>query len=301
MTIAVRFDHVTKRYDDEIALDDLSFTINAGSIYGLVGRNGAGKTTAIRILLGLAKATSGQVSLFEGDRSRRVGYLPNVPALYDWMTGAEYLRMMAGLANVPMAEQQQRIPALLELSHLGDGHDRIGTYSLGMRQRLGLAQALVGNPDLLILDEPTSALDPLGQRETHDLIRSLRGKTTVMICSHFMDDVESIADTIGILENGQLLAEGSMAQLRAGVDLSETIEVELTDRIAEVEHALLRESWVLAVDTRGKTLRIHATDDEIGWRRIPIIVGEEQSGIIHMDAHVPSLEDVFISLAGEEE
>lgn len=219
MSIAVRFQNVSKRFASEIALQDVSFEIPTGSIYGLVGNIGSGKTTAIRIILGLTKATSGMVTLFEDSASPRIGYVPDEPALYDWMTAREYLTMSAALASVPQRLQESRINEMLRLVELGDGQFRINTLSLGDVQMLGIAHALINEPELLILDEPTSHLDRTDTQLVLDLIASLQGQTTILFSSHVFDDIDHVTDQVAILDHGRIIAKDSIEALRSHLHL----------------------------------------------------------------------------------
>lgn len=212
--------HVQKSFGTKHVLQDLSFSIPRGSIFGFVGENGAGKTTTMRLILGLEKADAGTI-LVNGDKvkygetktNRITGYLPDVPAFYDYMTPAEYLRLCADIAAVP--NPAVKIDKMLHLVGLKNDKHRIHGFSRGMRQRLGIAQALLNDPQLLICDEPTSALDPAGRAEFLDLLYSLKDKVTVLFSTHILSDVERISDGVGILHDGQLQACDTLANLHA--------------------------------------------------------------------------------------
>lgn len=211
---------LTKSFGQALALNAVSLAVPSGSVYGFLGRNGAGKTTAIRILLGLARATSGRAEILGAPHTdpaarARVGYLPDVPGFYPWMTAPEALRFAASLYRLPRSAAEERVEALLDLAGLSGVPQRVGGFSRGMTQRLGIAQALVNAPDLLILDEPTSALDPLGRRDVLSMIRSLAGRTTVMFSTHLLGDVEQVCDHVGILDHGVLRAQGSLTDVKA--------------------------------------------------------------------------------------
>lgn len=197
---------LTKYYGEVKALVDLHLTVPYGSIFGFLGRNGAGKTTLMRLLAGLAIPSAGRgwvAGLETTSASRlaraRFGYLPQDPAFYTWMTAREYLDYVAQIQALPPAERKTQIESLLALSDLKEAADRrIQGFSGGMLQRLGIAQALIGNPPVLLLDEPTSALDPAGRYEVLDMIASLRGKVTVFLSSHILTDIERVCDTLEI-------------------------------------------------------------------------------------------------------
>ncbi|MFT8838088.1 ATP-binding cassette domain-containing protein [Liquorilactobacillus satsumensis] len=219
MTALLTLTHVQKSFGTHHVLQDLSFSIPTGSIFGFVGENGAGKTTTMRLLLGLEKSKHGSILLagqevtFGGNRTNSItGYLPDVPAFYDYMTATEYLTLCARLTRV--ANREQRIAEMLNLVGLKTKKQRIHGFSRGMKQRLGIAQALLNEPQLLICDEPTSALDPLGRNEFLELLATLRGKVTVLFSTHILSDVERICDYVGILHAGRMQKRAPLSDLR---------------------------------------------------------------------------------------
>jgi ABC-2 type transport system ATP-binding protein len=216
---------LTKHYPGVAALTDLTLDVPAGSIYGFLGPNGAGKSTTIKLLAGLTKPTSGTASVtgipvHAGAGYRReVGYLAQEPRFYDWMSGPETLRFVASLYPAEGRADDARIAAILARVGLADARDRrTDTYSGGMRQRLGIAQALVGSPSVLLLDEPVSALDPIGRREVLDLMRELRGEVTVFYSTHILDDVERVSDHVAILDGGRLVRSAPTTELLESFD-----------------------------------------------------------------------------------
>jgi len=211
MTNAISMVGLTKHYDDVQALTDLTLDVPAGAVYGFLGPNGAGKTTALKVLAGLARATAGSASIngvavsAAGEHRRQLGYLAQDPRFYGWMTGRETLRHVARFRGAD-ANREPWIASLLERAGIADAADRrTSTYSGGMRQRLGIAQALVGRPAVILLDEPVSALDPLGRKDVLDLMRDLRGETTVFYSTHILDDVQRVSDHVAILDHGRLV------------------------------------------------------------------------------------------------
>src|SRR5512142_2265120 len=202
------------------AVDDLTLSVDEGEIFGFIGPNGAGKTTTIKMLMGLIFPTRGKAFIFDAPipseaSKARLGYLPENPSYHEFLTGMEALRFFATLAGVPRAEQARRCEELLGLVGLSDAAGRqIRKYSKGMQQRLGIAQALVSDPALVVLDEPMSGLDPIGRREMRDLILELkrRGKT-VFFSTHILPDVETLCDRVGIILGGNLRAVGRIADL----------------------------------------------------------------------------------------
>lgn len=247
MSDILTLEHVQKSFGTKHVLQDLSFSIPRGSIFGFVGENGSGKTTTMRLILGLEKADAGTI-LVNGDKvkfgetktNRITGYLPDVPAFYDYMTPAEYLRLCADIAAVP--NPKEKIDQMLQLVGLKNSKHRIHGFSRGMLQRLGIAQALLNDPQLLICDEPTSALDPAGRAEFLDLLYSLKDKVTVLFSTHILSDVERISDRVGILHDGRLQACDTLANLHAAYGQKQAIITFATTADAQKCAELLQET-----------------------------------------------------------
>src|SRR6476620_8988837 len=204
----------------KLAVNGLNLSVNAGEVFGFLGPNGAGKTTTMNVLLGFVNATSGDASLFgvnvrEPIARQRIGYLPELTYYYKFLTAEEILRFYAKIFGIPAAETEQRIDQLLKLVELEHARKRpLKSYSKGMQQRVGLAQALINNPDLLILDEPTSGLDPLGRMKVRQIIQRLKNEgRTVFFSSHELGEVETICDRVAIVHQGELKVEGKVAEL----------------------------------------------------------------------------------------
>jgi len=206
----------------KVAVKDLNLSVQAGEVFGFLGPNGAGKTTTMNVLLGFVNATSGAAFLFgvnvrEPIARQRIGYLPELTYYYKFLTAEELLRFYARIFGIPRAQTDQRIDQLLKLVELESARKRpIKTYSKGMQQRVGLAQALINNPDLLILDEPTSGLDPLGRMKVREIIQRLKNEgKTVFFSSHELGEVETVCDRVAIIAEGELKVEGSVGELVA--------------------------------------------------------------------------------------
>lgn len=217
---AIDVTQLAKRYADVCALADVTLRVERGAIFGFLGPNGAGKTTAVKILLGLIRPTSGDGRVLGaplGDRRtrRRIGYLPELFRYPDWLSGREVLEFHAALAGIPRDERWRKIGNVLEAVDLLARRDyRVATYSKGMQQRLGLAVALLGEPELIFLDEPTSALDPIGRRDVRQILRDLRTRgTTIFLNSHLLTEVEQVCDRVAIVQNGRIIAEGALAEI----------------------------------------------------------------------------------------
>ncbi|HVU37917.1 MAG TPA: ABC transporter ATP-binding protein [Opitutales bacterium] len=253
-TPAIRIRHLTKDFRLGLrlvklrAVDDLSFAVADNEVFGLLGPNGSGKSTTMKVILGLLEPTHGDCEIF-GIRSntvearRLVGYLPEAPYFYRFLTGRELVAYYAGICGVPKREQAKRVAEVLELVDMTAAADRrVGTYSKGMLQRVGLAQAVVHDPRLVILDEPTAGVDPIGAQAIGDMIMELkrRGKT-VLLCSHLLAQVEGVCNHVAILHKGKLVAEGAVADLLRRQGVSNLAVENLTPAArAEVEAALAR-------------------------------------------------------------
>jgi ABC-2 type transport system ATP-binding protein len=306
---AIRARGLTKRFGSVLALDSLDLDVPRGSVFGLLGPNGAGKTTTIRILTGLARASGGSAIVagvdVHDDRPearRRLGYLDQDPRFYGWMKGRELLELVGRLAGLSGVELRQRVAATLARTGLGDAAERrIGTYSGGMRQRLGIAQAVLHEPDLLILDEPVSSLDPEGRRDLLALIESLSGTATVVVSTHVLADVERICDRVAILDRGRLVTEGPLAAL---LDAHAQPIFRLVPALGQGEavgglaERLRAAPWTRSVDVAAGAIRVDVTDAATASREIlPLVVA---AGVVlaSFEQARPTLEDVFLELVG---
>ena len=217
----LRITGLCKRFGDKEVLKGLDLTVPEGSIFGFIGVNGAGKTTAMKTVLGLLKADSGEI-LVNGERvvygqtatNRHIGYLPDVPEFYGFMTAPEYLDFCGEISGMSKTETTIRRDELLTLVGLKDEKHRVGGFSRGMKQRLGIAQALLNRPKLLICDEPTSALDPVGRKEILDILLLVREQTTVLFSTHILSDVERVCTDVALLNNGVVEVQGSMSEIK---------------------------------------------------------------------------------------
>jgi ABC-2 type transport system ATP-binding protein len=218
--LRVEFESREFRQPVKVAVQGLDLEVNAGEVFGFIGPNGAGKTTTMNVLLGFVPPTSGTAYLFGIDirqpiARQKIGYLPELTYYYKFLTAEELLRFYAKIFKIPRADADQRIDQLLKLVELESARKRlIKSYSKGMQQRVGLAQALINNPDLLILDEPTSGLDPLGRMKVREIIQRLKNEgKTVFFSSHELGEVETVCDRVGIIHQGQLKAIGRVDQI----------------------------------------------------------------------------------------
>ena len=295
---AIRLEQVTKRYAKVVALDDISLSVEHG-VFGFLGPNGAGKTTAVKILLGLTRPTAGTGTLagasFGSKGSLgRIGYLPELFRYQSWLTAREVLALHCELAGIARARWGSEIERILATVGLADrGTSRVGTFSKGMQQRLGLGVALLGDPAVVLLDEPTSALDPVGRHDVREIIRALRERgTIVFLNSHLLSEVEQVCDAVAIVDRGKVVAQGDLAQLLG----TSSVRVRATGISREARSAMAR-FGELDDDSDGAVV-IKGIERE----RIPELV----SAIVASGARVyaveprhESLEERFLSLLGQ--
>ena len=292
---AVETVDLTKRYGGVRALDGLTMTVARGEVFGLLGPNGAGKTTAVKLLLGLTRPTAGRAEVLGrgvGDRRARarIGYLPELFRYQAWLRAREVLELHCELLRLPRAAWRSEVEPVLELVGLADrAGSLVGTFSKGMQQRLGLAVALIGSPELVVLDEPTSALDPVGRTDVRSTIRAIRERgTTVFLNSHLLTEVERVCDRVAIVDHGRVLAEGGIDELLG----SPSVRVQVDGLTPESLGAL-------ATFGRPVLDGDHLTIDPIDPARVPDLVAAivAAGGRIHaVDSGRGSLEDRFLGL-----
>jgi ABC-type multidrug transport system ATPase subunit len=295
--LALETQEITKRYGDVLAVDHLSMRIGRGQVYGFLGPNGAGKTTTLRLLLGLAKPTSGSATVLGAvpgstESLARTGALVEAPGFYPFLSGSDNLLVLARHGHAPKA----RVAAVLdEVGLIDRARDRFATYSQGMKQRLGVAAALLKDPDLLILDEPTNGLDPQGLVEMRSFIRELgSGDRTVLLSSHLMAEVQQICDRVGVISRGRLVKEGTVDELRGDRVLYVRAEpIEQADRIV---------SAIPGVD------RVTKVDGSLRISTNPAAASTINAALVNAGIAVSelrpeqaSLEDVFLELTRNDE
>ena len=305
---------LTKRFGGATgvtAVDGLDLDVPAGSVFGLLGPNGAGKTTTLRLITGLARPTGGTVTIDgrpvtadgSGDRAG-IGVLDQDPRYYGWMSGLELVDLAGRLQGLSATEARARATETLGLVGLTDAaRRRIGGYSGGMRQRLGIAQALVGRPRLLILDEPVSSLDPEGRRDLLALIADLRGNATVIFSSHVLADIERICDRVGIMADGRLVTEGPLGDLlgRYALPLYRIEPEPGQDRaLAELATTLGAVPWVDGVTTGDGRLIVSVSDEAAASAELLPAIVAAGLRLAAFERVRPSLEDVFLRLVGRD-
>jgi len=219
MTTILQVTGLTKQFAEHKAVDDVHFILEEKTSTALIGPNGAGKTTTLSMLTGLLKPTAGSVKMLNGDLRTNIGFLPQYPQFYPWLSALEFTEMAARLNGVTAKNAKLEAQKTLEFVGLGNAqHKKIATFSGGMKQRLGISQAIVHKPKLLLLDEPVSALDPVGRREVLDLLKGLQQETTILYSTHILNDAEEMTDQLLFLQNGKLVEQGTLREVRQRFD-----------------------------------------------------------------------------------
>lgn len=305
---------IAKRYGDHMAVDHISFTMEKGRIYGFLGPNGAGKSTTMNIMTGYIAPTDGTV-LIDGidilkkpkEAKKRIGYLPELPPLYQDMTVEEYLTFAADLKGVSKAARRDELARVMKLTMLGDYRQRlIRNLSKGYKQRVGLAQALVGSPEVIILDEPTVGLDPQQISEIRDLIRSLKEEHIVMLSSHILSEVNEVCDVVMILSHGKLVASGTPEELEGMLQKKTVLDVTVLGNEEAVRAALGSTehindlSFGMPKEDGSVSVRIETdTQDDIR-ADVARALAAASLPVMAMNAETQSLEDVFLELTSGE-
>jgi ABC-2 type transport system ATP-binding protein len=309
----IEVQHLTKRYGRVTAVDDVSFRVEPGEILGFLGPNGAGKTTTMRILTGYMPASEGRATVAGYDvfthpieAKRRTGYLPETPPLYPDMTVREYLDFVARIKGVPSGQRRSRVDTVMKRTHVDDMAARAcGKLSKGYRQRVGLAQAIIHNPEVLILDEPTAGLDPKQIIETRDLIRSLAGNHTIVLSTHILPEVSQTCQRVVIINKGRVVAVDTPDNLTARLRGSETMYLQVDAPGADPVAALQRVPGVTRVveTDRRDGMAGYEIDSERGRdvrRDLSRAIVTSGWGLLELRPMRMSLEDVFLSLTTEE-
>lgn len=309
----IEVQHLTKRYGPVTAVDDVSFRVERGEIFGFLGPNGAGKTTTMRVLTGYMPPTEGKAIVAGFDvfdqpleAKRRTGYLPETPPLYPDMTVRDYLMFVSRIKGIPRSERKTRVVAAMERTRITDvAHRHCAKLSRGYRQRVGLAQALMHNPEVLILDEPTGGLDPKQIIETRELIKGLAGDHTVILSTHILPEVSQTCHRVVIINKGRVVAVDTPENLTARLRGSETMYVQVDSAGADAKRALEHIPGVTRVtlaDTRG-TFTGFEVDSETGRdvrRDIASAVVGRGWGLLELRPMRMSLEEIFLHLTTEE-
>jgi len=304
---AIRCAGLSKTYGSVEALKGLDLTVPRHSIFGLLGPNGAGKSTTIKLLTRQIAPTSGQAWVAgapitggqTADVRSRIGYLSEQPAFYGWMRGSEFLDFVGELFGLKPSLYRARRAELLELVGLVDAAKRkIAGYSHGMRQRLGIAQALMNSPEVLLLDEPISALDPLGRKEVLELFARLKTSTTIFFSSHILADVDRVCDEVAVLHHGMLLAQAYTTELKERY-ARPAITVELGADAHALSDLPKQETYVQRVEINGNQAVIFVSDIATATRYLPAALARTELPLLQYGVSTPTLEDVFVQLINE--
>ena len=306
----IEVSNLTKKYGDHIAVDHLSFRVEKGQIYGFLGPNGAGKSTTMNIITGYLAATEGTVTIDGKDiqkdpeeAKRAIGYLPELPPLYVDMTVREYLDFVAELKKVPKKERKQQIDEVMEMTQISDMQQRlIRNLSKGYRQRVGLAQAILGYPEVIILDEPTVGLDPKQIIEIRDLIRKLGENHTVILSSHILSEVSAVCDHIMIIAHGKLVASDSPENLQKLMSGSMELDLEVKGSAAAVKSALQEISQIDRIEENTEAsknvakLKVISKENADIREQVFYALADAKLPILEMTHAEKSLEDIFLEL-----
>jgi ABC-2 type transport system ATP-binding protein len=300
----LRIENLKKQFNNLPIIDNLNLNIENNCIYGFLGQNGAGKTTTMKMILGLLKPDSGSIYVCNdlviyGDSktNQHIGYLPDVPEFYNYMTPKEYLNLCGEVAGIPIREAKRKSNELLDMVGLGTYNRKISGFSRGMKQRLGIAGALIHEPKLLICDEPTSALDPVGRKEILDILLQLKDKTTVLFSTHILSDVEKICDNVAILHNGNLKMNGNLNELK---ELSRhdliSIEFHNYEDVFRMSDIIKSIESVTNTKVTENIITVKVDHVEIAGRLILQVLVEHNMIIRKYEILEPSLENLFMEV-----
>ena len=306
MTPAIRTEGLCKRFGDIIAVEKLDLSIAERAVFGFLGPNGAGKTTTVKMLTGLSRPTGGKAFICDQEVTqgsvavrKNFGFLPDVPAFYDWMTGEEYLHFAGELYGMAYPYLDKRAAEMLDIVALQKAAKRkVGGYSRGMKQRLGIAQAMLNHPKVLFLDEPTSALDPIGRRDVLDLIGRLKEEATVFMSTHILSDVERVCDSVGIINKGRLVVTSTVEELRNKYAKS-VFEIEFEEDPTTFIDTVQARPWFVKMDKAANgspAVRITARNVAAARKELPGLIAASYLTLLRYELTQPSLEDIFVEV-----
>ena len=293
----LRITNLYKSFGDKEVLRGLDLSVPEHSIYGFIGKNGSGKTTTMKTVLGLLRADSGEIFVNgekvvygQTDTNRYIGYLPDVPEFYSFMTAKEYLRFCGEITGMNHAEIEERTKELLTLVGLADETHRMKGFSRGMKQRLGIAQALLGHPKLLICDEPTSALDPVGRKEILDILLAIKDQTTLLFSTHILSDVERICTDVAFLKDGVVDIQGKLSDIKTRYRSNEyMIETE-----NDSDTAILRNAFPEAKEIDRN--KVTFSENKYSASEFLGFVADHRISLLKVERLEPSLEDLFMEV-----
>ena len=296
--------NLSKSFGNNKVIDDISFSVPEHSIFGFIGQNGAGKTTTMKIVLGLLNSNSGSISVCgqkvsfgQTKTNRFIGYLPDVPEFYSYMRPKEYLKLCGEITGLSNDKIKSRSENLLSLVGLKGVNKKIGSFSRGMKQRLGIAQALLNEPKLLICDEPTSALDPVGRKEILDILQQIKGKTTVIFSTHVLSDVERICDHVAVLNSGKLVLLGTLSELKEQ-HKSNTVIIDFATSADKHKFIALQETAPYMSNTEQTETSITIHTGNVSQTEASILDVIAKNKILPMKLEVtePTIENLFMEV-----
>lgn len=304
---ALRIENLSKSFGSLKVIDNLSITVKENMILGFIGKNGSGKTTTMKMILGFIKPDTGHITVCGEDvrygsthTNRHIGYLPDVPEFYGYMTPKQYLNLCGKITGLTQERIAQKTEELLPIVGLDGVYRKIKGFSRGMKQRLGIAQALFNEPRLLICDEPTSALDPAGRREILDILKGMKKRTTIVFSTHILSDVEQICDTIGILDCGRIVLEGMLSDMKGSYrDERLTIELRNTEMLSFLKSRLQEMPEVKNITMEGSVIQLTTCDAETTGRSIVKILAATEISLSKFEVMEPNLEQVFLGVVGK--
>lgn len=304
----IKIENLSKSFGELKVIENLNMTVHENSVFGFIGKNGSGKTTTMKMVLGFLNPDKGNISVCgelvkygNTHTNRLVGYLPDVPEFYGYMSPKEYLKLCGEIAGLPLEKTLHKIDELLPLVGLDNAAKRkIKGFSRGMKQRLGIAQALLNEPKLLICDEPTSALDPVGRREILDILLNVKNKTTIIFSTHILSDVESICDTVGILNNGNIAMEGKLSDIKSSYRSDHLIlQVFPSKKLSVFTEQLNKLPSINKIDynnIKNNSFSIFTTDLSKTSIDIVKLLSENNIQLQKFEVNEPDLEQLFMEV-----
>lgn len=300
----LKLSHLSKSFGGLAVIRDVSFSVPERCVFGLIGKNGAGKTTTMKMILGFLRPDGGETKVC-GQRvvyggaatNRHIGYLPDVPEFYGYMRPREYLKFCGQLSGMRAARIREKSDELLSMVGLADANRKIGGFSRGMKQRLGIAQALLNEPKLLICDEPTSALDPVGRKEILDILSLAAKQTAILFSTHILSDVERVCDRIGILDEGKIALTGDLDEIKSTYR-QDTIRLELDGQNGAqwLANTLKQLSFVSQTSVKENNVTLRISDARSHWCDVLEAILREGIPLLRYEQLEPSLEDVFLEV-----
>jgi ABC-2 type transport system ATP-binding protein len=299
----IQISHLKKSFQGTEVIKGIDFQLKKGKCIALLGPNGAGKTTTLRMLSGLMEPTEGTIIFTDAkkgeDIRELIGYLPQFPVFYEWMSGLEFLTYAGRLAGLGRREAKERSLELLKMVGILDAKNRrVAKYSGGMKQRLGIAQALIHRPQLIMLDEPVSALDPIGRREVLDLLEGLRKETTILFSTHILNDAEEVCDEIIFLHNGKIVEAGTMEELRERHQQSK-IDLVFKGKAQEIAEIFTNHELTHSTSVEGNKLSVFVTDIALARQTFLALISEQNMPLEKFEISGMTLEDVFMKVVGK--